>query len=160
MPYVDEDRWTEFVDAERDEEVEHVAAVELARRERLDEKGGVVPLPKPTKRHRADPNEWLHIRDNIIPRRCRVCDAPWDPDRDDLHHLLPKDGHGTWPGGDDVIPNLIPLCRDDHREVEARDPFARSIIRRNLTQANVDYLKNRIGDRWHVFLERHYSEAA
>jgi hypothetical protein len=39
MTYPEADRWGEFYDVERDIEAEHVAAVELARRERLDERG-------------------------------------------------------------------------------------------------------------------------
>lgn len=35
----DRDRWVDPLDAERDREAEHREAVELARRERLDEKG-------------------------------------------------------------------------------------------------------------------------
>jgi 5-methylcytosine-specific restriction endonuclease McrA len=156
VTYPEADRWAEFVDLERDEEAEHRAAVELARRERLDEKGGVVPFPKPTKRHRASANEWLAIRDKFPERTCRLCPEPWQ----DLHHLLPKDGSGTWPGGDDVVDNLIPLCRSCHNLVEARLTSARARVRDTLTARNLDYLKRRIGDRWFVFLDRHYAERA
>lgn len=157
MTYFDEnDHWFDRWIMEREDEVEHVRAQQVARREWLYEKGDVAPLPKPRKRHRADPNEWLSIRDKFPERTCRLCPEPWQ----DLHHLLPKDGHGTWPGGDDVADNLIPLCRSCHNLIEARLASARARVRETLTERNVEYLKRRIGDRWFVFLDLHYAEMA
>lgn len=117
----------------------------------------VTPNPKPfTKRRRASANEWLQIRDKFPELTCRLCSEVWE----DLHHLLPKDGNGTWPSGDDLASNLVPLCRFHHVQVELRHRSTRSRVRATLTDRNVEYLKGRIGDRWHVFLDRHYAEAA
>lgn len=106
---------------------------------------------------RANALEWNVIRAQFLAERCWVCDRPWH----ELHHILPRDGAGTWPNGDDVTVNLAPVCTHCHRLVEERDTDARARLRGALMPSNVAYLSGKLGgdDRALVFLERHYATA-
>lgn len=107
---------------------------------------------KPRKRRKFDREEWVEARLVFRGSRCRIdgCDEPFT----DLHHILPRDGAGTWPSGDDDLRNLVPLCRFHHEHVEMGTGHAREALK--LVKANYEYLAERIGERWLVFLERHY----
>jgi hypothetical protein len=84
--------------------------------------GDVTPFPKTiqtarrTKKYRrkvASSKQWAGL---IAERQgpCRLCAAP---PPNDMHHLIPRDR-----GGGDVAENLIPLCRECHHRIEAREP--------------------------------------
>lgn len=61
----EQDRWLNPLDAERDAEVEHLAARELARRERLDEKG----LPhNPLMLYHRNGIPYMHVLDYYASR--------------------------------------------------------------------------------------------
>jgi hypothetical protein len=103
--------------------------------------------PKPPKRYRASLDEWEWFRTWFRGDRCWVCDGPWH----ELHHILPR-SHS----GDDVVENLAPVCRHDHRRIEARDPAARVALRGALMPANLAYLHDKLGERTLGWLERNY----
>jgi hypothetical protein len=110
------------------------------------------PDPKPEKRARADQEEWVKIRKRKLEGwPCRVCD---DKLAESLHHIVPKGGANR---GDDVPENLVPVCGDGtrgcHGLIEARDPWARSLLGQRLTNAERDYV---IGKRGAAWLERNY----
>ena len=114
------------------------------------------PRPKPPKPYRASAKDWEKIREYLLPDICWVCGVE---QATELHHLLPRDGAGTWPRGDDIGVNLIPLDSECHRKIEARDPEARAALRGALMPSNLHYLVFRLGgkDRAETFLERHYA---
>lgn len=78
---------------------------------------------------------------------CRICGEY----STDLHHVLPRSK-----SGDDVMVNLVPLCRVCHGLVEARDPHARAVLGVNLSDSNIAYLRYRLGDRADAWVERNY----
>lgn len=106
--------------------------------------------PKPQRRFVADSIEWTEIRADFRGESCWVCGGRWT----ELHHLLAR-SHS----GDDHRENLIPLCSECHRKVEARDPTARSYVRQALMPSNLEYLRGKLGERLEGWLERNYSEA-
>jgi 5-methylcytosine-specific restriction endonuclease McrA len=114
------------------------------------------PDPKPAKRHVATRREWAEIREWFEGSPCWVCSKPYES----LHHILPRDGGGPYPGGDDVIVNLAPLCGDGtrgcHGLVEAGDRGVRARLRSMLTDANLMYLERRLGAAWEAWLDGHY----
>ena len=107
---------------------------------------------KSPKRHRATAKEWAEIRDHLADESCWVCGGKWT----ELHHILNR-SHS----GDDLTVNLAPLCAVCHRDVEARDPYARSQIRSALMPSNFGYLRYRLGDFEQVeaWLDRNYARA-
>jgi len=103
--------------------------------------------PKPTKRYRATKKEWEDIHAAFQGVGCLVCEEyPIE-----LHHVLPR-SHS----GDDVVVNLVPLCRVCHGLVEARDPSARAVLGVNLSDSNLAYLRYRLGDVADAWVERNY----
>jgi hypothetical protein len=103
---------------------------------------------KPQKRHRASKQEWQEIRDAFSEDRCWVCNERWA----ELHHILNR-SHS----GDDVVANLVPVCRNCHGLIEARDPVARSRIRQALMPSNLAYLRLKLGENIEGWLSRHYA---
>jgi hypothetical protein len=110
--------------------------------------------PKPARRVKADQNEWQRLRaEKMGP--CRLCGTISGAfvDGVTLHHVVPKGGGR----GDDVAENLVPLCGHGtvgcHGKVEARDPWARSLLGQRLTDAERAYVVGKQGAAW---LERHY----
>lgn len=106
--------------------------------------------PKPLKRVKADRAGWERIREEkLTGRSCRVCVAFI---AGTLHHLVPRSL-----GGDDVADNLVPLCGSGttgcHGLVEARDPWACSLLGFRLTEAERAYV---IGKKGEAFLHRYY----
>lgn len=104
-------------------------------------------LPKPPKRYKASAKSWQAIREHFAQDSCWVCGEAWT----DLHHAVPRSR-----SGDDVLGNLIPLCRPCHGLVEARDPVARGRIRAMLGSSNFAYLRYRVGPTWEGWLDRNY----
>ena len=103
--------------------------------------------PKPSKRYRASQAEWSGIYEAFKGAGCRICEEyPIE-----LHHVLPR-SHS----GDDVIVNLVPLCRVCHARVEARDPVARAALRESFSEAHIAYLRFRLGERAEAWLDRNY----
>ena len=103
--------------------------------------------PKPMKRYRASATEWETIRAHFKGERCWCCGDPYQ----ELHHILSRGQ-----GGDDVTVNLAPLCRTCHRDVESRDPWARSQLRHALLPTNLGYLRSRKGECVEGWLNRNY----
>jgi hypothetical protein len=68
------------------------------------------------------------------------------------HHIVPRSS-----GGDDVEPNIVPLCGDGvrgcHGAVEAWDREARAKLRESLRPEEVAYVIERKGEAW---LDRNY----
>lgn len=60
----------------------------------------------------AGPRRWAQIAE-ARQGRCLVCGAS---PPNELHHLIPRSQ-----GGADTEGNIVPLCRDCHRRVEAHD---------------------------------------
>lgn len=110
--------------------------------------------PKPRARYRATPAEWARMRVAFYLAPCWVCGEY----ATELHHILPKDGHGTWPPGDDLLVNLAPVCSGCHVKIEARDVGARAAIRGALMPSTINYLVFRLGGKVQAetFLDRHY----
>lgn len=103
---------------------------------------------KPAKRYRAAIGEWQKFREWFCLERCWACGKPWQ----ELHHIYPRGQ-----GGDDVVENLAPLCRDCHRRIEAREPIARSQLRFALMPSHVKYLESKLGDTAQGWLDRNYA---
>ena len=106
--------------------------------------------PKPARRVKADKAGWERIREEKINgRSCRVCVAFLAAT---AHHLVPRSL-----GGDDVEDNLVGLCGSGttgcHGLVEARDPWACSLLGLRLEPAERDYV---IGKKGADFLARYY----
>ena len=104
--------------------------------------------PKPPARIRATADEWVKLRTEKL-GPCRVCQTPFKPT---LHHLLARSL-----GGDDVADNLVPLCGSGttgcHGLVEAREPWACSLLGQRLTAAERAYVAAKKG-AW--YLETRY----
>jgi hypothetical protein len=105
---------------------------------------------KPAKRVKANPDEWVKIRARKLDGwPCRICDTLTARS---LHHIVPKSL-----GGDDVAENCTPLCGTGttgcHGLVEARDPWACTMLGRRLTGAERVYV---LGKKGAAFLERYY----
>ena len=112
----------------------------------------VRPDPRAPKRIKADQNEWLRLRaEKLGP--CRLCHSFDSPT---LHHILSKSL-----GGDDVAANLVPLCGSGttgcHGKVEARDPWARTLLGERLKAAELAYVIGKKGAGW---LELNYGVKA
>lgn len=108
--------------------------------------------PRPAKRYRATLEEWEWFRTWFATSDCWVCAGPWQ----ELHHILARSQ-----GGDDDLTNLVPVCRECHGLIEARDPYARSRIRGALMPSNLEYLRGKFGgDRVEGWLERNYPTRA
>ena len=108
--------------------------------------------PRPERRYRATQAEWDEIRAHFAGGPCYAClDHPWR----ELHHVLPRSQ-----GGDDVVVNLVALCSDCHRRIEARDAVCRASLRASLMAENLDYLRFRLGETWLAWLDRNYQSGA
>jgi 5-methylcytosine-specific restriction endonuclease McrA len=105
--------------------------------------------PKPVKRFRATAAGWVDLRARKLLGLCRVCE---DAKAVSLHHVLPRSQ-----GGDDVAENLVELCGDGttgcHGLVEARDPWARSLLGQRLTVPERAYVITKQSVAW---LEKNY----
>jgi len=146
---------SEFAYTEHDlPERERAISAELEQRDWEEDDTRVLPDPKPTKRYRASRKEWAHMRRVFSTSRCLVCAGEWT----ELHHVLPRDGGGPYPCGDDVVVNVAPLCAPCHRKVEARDPEALAALRANLNDAHKWYLTYRLGHAAPAWLDRHLPE--
>lgn len=111
--------------------------------------GAVLPDPKPEARIVATRQQWQRMREaKLYGKRCRCCEHRAAT----LHHLVPKSL-----GGDDVLPNLIPLCGDGtlgcHGAVEASRLWARERVRRSLTDDELEYV---VAKKSASFLEHYY----
>jgi hypothetical protein len=120
------------------------------------------PDPKPAKRVKATADQWVQLRKQKL-GPCRCCGEnmlavfpayPWNQSglESSLHHVVPKSL-----GGDDLAENLAPLCGDGtrgcHGLVEARDPWACSLLGLRLTGTERDYVLAKKGAD---FLARYY----
>lgn len=106
-----------------------------------------LPDPKPLKRVEASADEWVKLRaEKLGP--CRLCETT---DHPELHHVVPRGMGGAT--GDDVADNLVSLCRGHHAMVEARDPWARSLLGQRLTDVERAYVVRKKSAAW---LEAHY----
>jgi hypothetical protein len=105
--------------------------------------------PKPSRRIVADQNDWLRLRAEKLGGLCRICEQRA---AESLHHLCPKSLRG-----DDLAQNLVGLCGDGvrgcHGLVEARDPWACSLLGQKLTAAELEYLLEKKGSS---FVQRYY----
>lgn len=105
--------------------------------------------PKPPRRVKATKTEWEQIRARKLTGwPCRVCDGKA---AECLHHLVPRGMGGA--DGDDVASNLVPLCNDCHGLIEARDPWASSLLGQRLTNVEKKYVMEKRG-AW--YLESRY----
>lgn len=112
---------------------------------------------KPRRPHRASRTEWAATKRVFSGFPCQVCGGS----SSELHHILSRDGDGTWPRGDDYRSNLAALCSSCHHLITARDMSTRAQLRARFTHSQSDYLKRRIGSgRVDAYLARHYPEAA
>lgn len=102
---------------------------------------------KPLKRHRASRTEWAGLHKVFVNERCWICNGRWS----DLHHILSRAQ-----GGDDVVANLAPLCRECHTAVEERKIVTRSLLRGALLPSHYEYLASKLDDRLGSWLERNY----
>jgi hypothetical protein len=109
-----------------------------------------LPDPRPPKRVKATADQWVQLRaEKLDGQPCRVF-----PDKraDSLHHLVPRSQ-----GGDDVADNLVGLSgtgtTEAHGLVEARDPWACSLLGQRLTSAERAYV---VAKRGAWFLETRY----
>ena len=76
-----------------------------------------------------------------LPERARIVDAAWDRDRGqcqakhlvtgvrcggpiDVHELCPR---SVWPGGELVLANVVCICRNHHRWVDANPAAAHDV---------------------------------
>lgn len=105
--------------------------------------------PKPDARVVATRSEWEALRQHKLHgQSCRVCGGLAAT----LHHLVPRSL-----GGDDLGPNLVPLCGDGtlgcHGRVEAKSAKAIRDLRHALTPEEEDYVIKRKG---YDFLVRYY----
>ena len=105
---------------------------------------------KPPKRIVATRSEWEIIRlFKLEGKRCRVCVVGFAAT---LHHLVPKSL-----GGDDLAPNLIPVCGDGtrgcHGLVEARSLVALEKVRLTLQVEEIEYVYAKKGV---TFIDRYY----
>jgi hypothetical protein len=107
--------------------------------------------PKPAKRFKASKAEWVEIHATKGVEPCRLCGHTAVGNLT-LHHVVPRSQ-----SGDDVVNNLVSLCghgtRGCHGLVEARDPWARSLLGQRLTDTERAYVVGKQGAAW---LERHY----
>ena len=109
--------------------------------------------PRPPKRIKASREEWETLRDEKLRGvACRVCSASPLAAHMTLHHLVSKSL-----GGDDVAANLVALCGSGttgcHGLVEARDPWACSVLGARLSVAERAYV---VGKKGAYFLESRY----
>lgn len=102
---------------------------------------------KPEKRYRASAAEWTELRKQFVGESCWVCGERWT----ELHHIYPRGQ-----GGDDVGPNLAPVCMTCHGRIEARDPESHSLIRQALMPSNLEYLRYKLGENTEGWLSRNY----
>jgi 5-methylcytosine-specific restriction endonuclease McrA len=111
--------------------------------------------PKPPKRIKATQNDWVKLRKaKLAGKVCRVCDQAL---RDlQLHHLVAR-GMGGTIGGDDIEANLVALCSTCHGLVEARDPWACSLLGQRLTAAEREYV---VEKKSAAYLQKRYGVAA
>jgi 5-methylcytosine-specific restriction endonuclease McrA len=68
---------------------------------------------------------------------CRVCGASVVQ----FHHLIPRSQ-----GGSDTEANIVPLCADCHRRIEARDKDAGMALALALTDAEYAYMVEHGGE--------------
>lgn len=121
----------------------------------------VVPFPKPAKRVRLARRPWKRLRDRVCATgRCVGCTLYRGPEWLDAHHVYGRDL-----GGDDVVENLVPLCRTCHDDLHDHAPGWELIaarIRRVVadSHAMLLYLVRKLGtvDAARVFLDRYYPE--
>ena len=103
------------------------------------------PDPKPTKRIKATRKDWQTMRWHKLTQGCRLCGTR---DRVEFHHLVGRDL-----GGDDVLDNLVPLCRLHHKLIEERYSPACYALRDNLRVSELHYVLEKKSS---VFLDRYY----
>lgn len=106
----------------------------------------VMADPKPEKRIKATKAEWEALRaEKLGP--CRLCGEP----NTTLHHIVPRSLRGS-----DVAANLVSLCGSGttghHGMVEARDPWACSLLGQRLTDSEAAYV---VGVKGATFLHRY-----
>lgn len=86
----------------------------------------------------ASPKQWQAIRAaKLEGAKCRICVFP----ATELHHVVSRGALG-----DDVAANLVPLCRDCHRDVTARAPNIGAALLMTLTNAEYAYMIERGGE--------------
>lgn len=112
-------------DLARDEVTPHTKETQLARQ---------------TKRyHRkvASPKRWESIAD-AKQGPCRVCQAPAP---NELHHLIPRSQ-----GGSDTESNIVPLCREHHASIEARNAVDGRRLAESLTDTEYAFVVDTYGE--------------
>ena len=81
---------------------------------------------------------WLELRRSKL-GACRICcDSHGDVE---LHHLVPRSR-----GGDDIAPNLVPLCRICHDRVTRREYLESLELAESLTDAEYAYVIGKLGE--------------
>lgn len=91
----------------------------------------VNPDTKPAKRIKATKTEWEAIREHFAHATCVSCSVGGDVE---LHHILPRSQ-----GGDDLVLNLVAICRTCHTRLEGHESGWRRVaakIRKLVTDDN------------------------
>ena len=109
------------------------------------------PDPKPPKRYRAKKKDWEVMHRHFAGHGCWLCEArSWE-----LHHIIPRSQ-----GGDDVTPNLFPVCAACHARLHAGDAGARHRLRVMLAANHLSYIRFKKGEKWEGWLDRRYPRMA
>lgn len=101
----------------------------------------VTPDPRPESRYVADRDGWAAIG-AAKGGACRSCGGRGE----EFHHLVPRGQRG-----DDVAPNLVPLCRACHRSLTEHLPGWEEVahrLREGLTPLELGYVKAKKGRAW------------
>lgn len=85
----------------------------------------------------ASRDGWIALRREKL-GACRVC---CDPNRVELHHLIPRSI-----GGGDVAANLVPLCRTCHDRITRREYLERVGLAESLTDTEYAYVVGKLGE--------------
>lgn len=118
----------------------------------------MVTVPKPGKQHS---DLFWNATSGLVKLRegqCRMCRRPWKVRPPTRHHLVPlrwflSSGGAAYRQIRNSNANIIPICRPCHDLIEKRDPIARRMLRKLLTQAEVAFA---IRLRGRVWLDREY----
>jgi 5-methylcytosine-specific restriction endonuclease McrA len=86
----------------------------------------------------ASPKQWAAIRSaKLDGAKCRICVEP----ASELHHVVTRGALG-----DDVPDNLVPVCRECHRDLTGREPGIGAELLRLLSDAEYAYMIERGGE--------------
>lgn len=118
----------------------------------------MVTIPKPGKIHS---DLFWNATSGLVKLRegqCRMCQRAWKVRPPTRHHLVPLRWFMRYEGAAfrairNANANIIPICRPCHDLIEDRDPFARRMLRRLLTQQEIALAVQLRGVDW---LNREY----